>query len=128
MRMCIICFIPWCGHQHKKTLDLATNYRANKHPMIDMKTPLDEEGNIVYQHYEKSMASKQVISERSAHASDIAGLTPLNRPREFEKAKRRKDKIKRKQKWTAGGFLAPIIVQAMPGEVLEGAGSVTRLE
>ena len=28
----------------------------------------------------------------SKQASDIAGLTPLNRPR-FEKAKRRKDKI-----------------------------------
>ena len=33
-----------------------------------MKIWLDEEGNIVYQHYKKPMASKQVISARSAHA------------------------------------------------------------
>ena len=32
-----------------------------------MKTWLDKDGNIVYQHYRKPMASKQVISARSAH-------------------------------------------------------------
>ena len=49
-------------------IDLPENHPDGKLPILDMKSWLDPSGNILYQHYEKSMASKQVISARSAHS------------------------------------------------------------
>ena len=49
-------------------IDLPENHLDGKLPILDMKSWLDPIGNIFYQHYEKSMASKQVISASSAHS------------------------------------------------------------
>ena len=40
-----------------------------KLPILDMKVYLDKDGYIVYEHYEKEVSSKLVISERSAHST-----------------------------------------------------------
>ena len=47
------------------------------------------------------------------------GITPLNRPKDYRKAERRKEKIEKKKNWAnKDGSLAPIIVPATPGGIL----------
>ena len=46
------------------------------------------------------------------------GITPLNRPKDYRNAERRKEKIEKKNNWAnKDGSLAPIIVPATPGGV-----------
>ena len=53
----------------KMECDLTSNHADSKLPILDMAVWLDNNGFIQYQHYEKSVASKLVISERSAHSN-----------------------------------------------------------
>ena len=48
--------------------DLPSRYEDKKLPILDMKCWISEEGYLEYEHYEKPMASKLVISVRSAHS------------------------------------------------------------
>ena len=41
----------------------------NKLPIMDIKVWTDEDGTILYQHYEKSVCSKTVLNAKSAHSS-----------------------------------------------------------
>ena len=44
-----------------------------------------------------------------------AGITPLNRLKEYRKSERRKEKMEKKKNWAKkDGSLAPIIVPAKP--------------
>ena len=49
--------------------DLPSRYPDKKLPILDMKVWLNESGQVKYQHYEKPVASKSVVSERSAHSA-----------------------------------------------------------
>ena len=49
-------------------MDTCENHNDEKLPILDMKVWLDTDGDAVYQHYEKPVSSKLVISSRSAHA------------------------------------------------------------
>ena len=51
------------------TVDLPENFSSKKLPILDMKCWIDEEGVAQYMHYEKDVASKQIIPERSAHSN-----------------------------------------------------------
>ena len=51
-------------------IDICENHDDKKIPMLDMKCWLDENGNAVYQHYEKPVSTKMIISSRSAHSSN----------------------------------------------------------
>ena len=48
--------------------DLPCRYPDKKLPILDMKVWMDNDGNIKYQHYEKPVASKALVSERSGHS------------------------------------------------------------
>ena len=48
---------------------LPSRHEDKKLPILDMKVYLDKDGYIVYEHYEKEVSSKLVISERSAHST-----------------------------------------------------------
>ena len=48
-------------------VDVPNNHSDNKLPILDMKVYI-KDGYIVYEHFEKPMASKLVISSRSAHS------------------------------------------------------------
>ena len=50
-------------------VDKCDNYEDKALPILDMKCWLNENGDAVYKHYEKPMASKLVIPERSAHSN-----------------------------------------------------------
>ena len=50
-------------------VDNCTSNEDQKLPILDTKCWLDDEGFAVYQHYEKPVATKLVISSRSAHAN-----------------------------------------------------------
>ena len=50
-------------------VDVVENHPDLKLPILDMKCWLDSDGNAQYQHYEKPVSSKLVISARSAHAN-----------------------------------------------------------
>ena len=49
--------------------DLPCRYPDKKLPILDMKCWIDEEGMAQYMHYEKVVASKQIIPARSAHSN-----------------------------------------------------------
>ena len=49
--------------------DLPCRHYDKKMPILDMKCWIGEDGFVKYIHYEKPMASKQVIPQRSAHSS-----------------------------------------------------------
>ena len=51
----------------KFEVDLPSRHTDGCLPILDMAVWLDSDGNLRHKHYEKSMASKLVISERSAH-------------------------------------------------------------
>ena len=59
-------------------IDLPENHPDGKLLILDMKSWLDPSGNILYQHYEKPMASKQVISARSAHSESSKRAVPIS--------------------------------------------------
>ena len=50
-------------------VDTCRKHSDGKLPILDMKCWLDHEGYAVYQHYEKSVATKLVISSKSAHSN-----------------------------------------------------------
>ena len=49
--------------------DLPSKHPDNKLPILDMKVWVDANGKVKHQHYEKPIASKNIVSQRSAHAS-----------------------------------------------------------
>ena len=49
-------------------MDLPSRHRDGKMPILDMKVHINHEGFVIYEHYEKPVSSKLVISERSAHS------------------------------------------------------------
>ena len=51
-------------------VDICENHSDNKIPILDMKCWIDENGNALYQHYEKPVSTKLVISSRSAHSNN----------------------------------------------------------
>ena len=53
----------------KMACDLPSNHTNMKLPILDMEVWLDEEGNVLHNHYEKKVSSKLVISQRSAHSN-----------------------------------------------------------
>ena len=53
----------------KMECDLPSNHTNMKLPILDMEVWLDEEGNVLHNHYEKKVSSKLVISQRSAHSN-----------------------------------------------------------
>ena len=71
------------GEMHKELLSIANSavkdiemeidscekYSDGKLPILDLKVWLNENGDLVYQHYEKDVSSKLLIPERSAHSS-----------------------------------------------------------
>ena len=51
-------------------VDTIENHQDKKIPILDMKCWLDENGRAYYQHYEKPVSTKLVISSRSAHSNN----------------------------------------------------------
>ena len=161
--------------------DFPTNNDDAMMPILDMKVWMSDENHIVYKHYEKKVASKQILHAQSAQSStckrnvhvrevirrilntstkldwngNVApclteymkrmqlagydakfrkqtlqnairiydrmvqeqeqGVKPLNRPRDWNKEERRRNKAQKKHNWSAkGGFIAPIFVPATP--------------
>ena len=62
----------------KMECDLPSNHSNQKLPILDMEVWLEEDGSVLYQHYEKPMASKLVISERSAHSNSSKRSVHIN--------------------------------------------------
>ena len=50
-------------------LDTGNNHENGQLPILDMQVWIDSDGDAVYQHYEKKVASKLLISARSAHSN-----------------------------------------------------------
>ena len=50
-------------------VDICENHEDRKIPILDMKCWIDGNGNAVYQHYEKPVSTKMIISSRSAHSN-----------------------------------------------------------
>ena len=48
-------------------IDIPSNHDDQCLPILDMAVWLDDDGNLMYKHYQKPMATNLVISERSAH-------------------------------------------------------------
>ena len=59
-------------------VDKCENYPDHQLPILDMKVWMNEEGYCVYKHFEKPMASKLVISARSAHANQCKRSVHVN--------------------------------------------------
>ena len=51
-------------------IDTCDKHDNGKLPILDMEVWLSSTGDLLYQHYEKPVASKLVISERSAHSAN----------------------------------------------------------
>ena len=51
-------------------VDLPSRHSDGKMPILDMKVHINNEGFVVYEHYEKPVTTKLVISERSAHSAN----------------------------------------------------------
>ena len=52
--------------------DIVENHSDAKLPILDMKCWLDSQGTALYQHFEKPVSSKLVISSRSAHSKQCS--------------------------------------------------------
>ena len=59
-------------------LGVGDNHQSGKLPILDMEVWLTSDGDAVYQHYEKKVASKLVISSRSAHSSNSKRSTLIS--------------------------------------------------
>ena len=71
------------------------------------------------QTYRKEILRNSISIYEHKIKQDRDGVTPLNRPRGFQKAERRTDKRVKKRTWaTRGGYTAPIIVPATPNSEL----------
>ena len=51
-------------------IDLPSRHPDGKMPILDMKVHINDEGFVIYEHYEKPVTTKLVISERSAHSAN----------------------------------------------------------
>ena len=58
-------------------MDMPKNYPDKKLPILDMKCFV-EDGFLMYEHYEKPMATKLIISSRSAHSSQTKKSVLIN--------------------------------------------------
>ena len=86
-------------------IDLPENHPDGKLPILDMKSWLDPSGNILYQHYEKPMASKQVISARSAHSESSKRAVHIS------ECVRRMVNTSRRLDWTE--YFVPVLTNYM---------------
>ena len=72
-------------------------------PILDMKSWTDQEGRIIFQHYDKYVDGRKEL--RSIYI-----------PKEWQKEVRKKKKVGSKHDLAAkGGHIAPIFVSALPG-------------
>ena len=58
--------------------DIPSQHPGGKLPILDMQVYLDKNGILLYEHYEKPVSSKQVISAHSAHSSQGKRAVHLN--------------------------------------------------
>ena len=71
------------------------------------------------ENYRRDVLTQAIqIYDKKVEESESGGL-PLNRPSDYQKIERRKDKIQKKKNWNKkGGYCAPIIVPATPNSEL----------
>ena len=86
-------------------VDICENHSDNKIPILDMKCWIDENGNALYQHYEKPVSTKLVISSRSAHSNNC------KRSVHISEIVRRLSNTSRKLDWDE--FAAPVVTDYM---------------
>ena len=86
-------------------LDTCENHEDHKLPILDMKVWIDSDGDAVYQHFEKPVSSKLVISSRSAHANSC------KRSVHISELVRRMTNTSRKLDWN--DHVAPILSEYM---------------
>ena len=49
--------------------DWPSKNRDSRMPILEMKVWTDQEGTLLYQHYEKEVSSKTVLNAKSAHSA-----------------------------------------------------------
>ena len=68
-----------------------------------------------HEKYRENVLRNALAVYDSKLKDDAEGSVPLNRPRGFRKAERRKEKRRKRNSWgTKGGHIAPIIVPSTP--------------
>ena len=86
-------------------IDVCENHSDGKLPILDMKCWIDNDGNAMYQHYEKPVSTKLVISSRSAHSKTT------KRSVHISEIVRRLVNTSRKLSWDE--YAAPIVTEYM---------------
>ena len=86
-------------------VDSCDNHSDKKIPILDMKCWIDEDGDALYQHYEKAVSTKLVISSRSAHSSNC------KRSVHISELVRRMSNFSRKLNWDQ--FVVPVLNEYM---------------
>ena len=86
-------------------VDTCMNHSDKKLPVLDMKCWLDNDGYAVYEHYEKDVATKLVISARSAHSNGC------KRSVHVSELVRRMCKTSRRLDWDS--YVAPVLTEYM---------------
>ena len=68
-----------------------------------------------HEKYQENVLRNALAVYDSKLKDDAEGSVPLNRPRGYKKAERRKEKRRKRNSWgTKGGHIAPIIVPSTP--------------
>ena len=98
--------------------DLPSRYPDAKLPILDMKCWLDNSGNVLYTHYEKPTASKQIISTRSAHSGSCKRSVHVN------ELVRRMMNVSPSLSWTE--YTVPVLEEYMRRMARAGYGEVYR--
>ena len=86
-------------------VDVCEKHSDNKIPLLDMKLWLDKDGYAVYQHFEKSVATKLVISSRSAHSNSSKRAVHIS------ELVRRMMNTSRRLNWDS--YVAPVLTDYM---------------
>ena len=86
-------------------IDVCENHSDGKLPILDMKCWIDNDGNAMYQHYEKPVSTKLVISSRSAHSKTT------KRSVHISEIVRRLVNTSRKLSWDE--YAAPVVTEYM---------------
>ena len=86
-------------------VDICDNHSDQKIPMLDMKCWIDEDGDALYQHFEKSVSTKLIISSRSAHSGNC------KRSVHISELVRRMLNFSRKLNWDQ--FVVPVLNEYM---------------
>ena len=89
----------------KMEVDTCKKHSDSKLPMLDMKLWIDSDGYAVYEHFEKGVATKLVISSRSAHSSSC------KRSVHISELVRRMQNTSRRLSWDS--YVAPVLTDYM---------------